>query len=164
MNEGAFGGYAIAEEMYEWLLKNLPEGKTILELGSGKGTIYLTKHWKVYSIEHDKRWVNYAKKAHYIYAPIGSYGTKKVYKWYDRKIIRKYIPKDYDLLLVDGPNGYIGREGFLRNLNLFKKDIPIIIDDTQREKYVKICDFICENYGKKATTIIGGNKQFTILI
>ena len=117
-----------------------------------------------FSIEHDPRWIDYAEKATYIYAPIVSYGTKKVYKWYDRKIIKAEIPKDYDLLLMDGPNGYIGREGFVRNITLFNMNVPIIIDDTQREKYVKICDFICENYNKKATTIQGGNKQFTILL
>lgn len=164
MDKSNFGGYAISIEMYYWILENLPKGSTILELGSGKGTVELAEHYKIYSIEHDKRWLGYAKKAHYIYAPIGSYGTKKVYKWYDRKIIKEKIPKNYDLLLVDGPNGYIGREGFVRNINLFRKDIPIIIDDTQREKYVKICEFICENYNKKATTIVGGNKQFTILL
>ncbi len=164
MNEGGFGGYAIAKETYEWLLENLPKGKTILELGSGKGTVELTKHWKVYSIEHDKRWLKYAEKSHYIYAPIITYGTNKKYKWYARRIIKKHIPKEYDLLLVDGPNGYIGREGFLRNIGIFKMNIPVIIDDTQREKYVKICDYIVENYKKKATTIQGGNKQFTVLL
>jgi len=164
MDEKNFGGYAISIEMYYWILENLTKGKTILELGSGKGTIELAEHYKVFSIEHDKRWLNYATKAKYIYAPIGKYGTKDVYKWYDRKIIKAQIPKDYDLLLVDGPNGYIGREGFMRNITLFNMNVPIIIDDTQREKYVKICDFICENYNKKATTIQGGNKQFTVLL
>jgi len=164
MNEGGFGGYAIAEETYKWILKNLPKGKTILELGSGKGTVELTKHWKVYSIEHDKRWLRYAEKSNYIYAPIISYGKKKQYNWYDRKIIKRKIPKEYDLLLVDGPTGNIGREGFLRNIGLFKMNIPIIIDDTQREKYMATCDFIVENYKKKAITIQGGNKQFTVLL
>lgn len=158
-----FGGYAISEEMYDWILENLPKGSTILELGSGKGTRELCKFYKMFSIEHDKRWLNYAKST-YIHAPIITYGKKKEYKWYDRKVIKKKIPKEYDLLLVDGPNGYIGREGFVRNIVLFNMNVPIIIDDTQREKYVKICDFLCDNYGKKPTTIQGGNKQFTILL
>ena len=164
MNEGGFGGFAIAKETYEWILKNLPKGKTILELGSGKGTVELTKHWKVYSIEHSKKWLGYAEKSNYIYTPIISYGKKKQYDWYDREIIKKKIPKEYDLLLVDGPTGNIGRKGFLRNIGLFKMNIPIIIDDTQREQYVNICDFIVENYNKKAVTIQAGNKQFTVLL
>ena len=161
MNEGAFGGYAISEEMYDWILENLPKGKTILELGSGKGTVKLAEHYKVYSIEDDRRWLGYAEKSTYIYAPIIKY---KKYKWYDIKRIKLFMPRDYDLLLVDGPQGYIGREGFLNNIGLFKMDIPIIIDDTQREKYAKICDVLSEKFNKKIITLEGGNKKFSILI
>ena len=161
MDEKNLGGWAISIEMYHWILENIPKGKTILEFGSGTGTVELSEHYKIYSIEHDKRWLGYAKKANYIYAPIFKY---KKYKWYSIDRIRKGIPKNYDLLLVDGPNGYIGREGFLDNIRFFKTDIPIIIDDTQREKYIVMCDFIVENYNKKAITIQGGNKQFTVLL
>ena len=163
MDKTNFGGYAISIEMYYWILENLPKGSTILEFGSGTGTVELAEYYNVFSIEHDKKWLNYAKSK-YIYAPIISYRTKDVYKWYDREIIKAKIPRKYDLLLVDGPNGYIGREGFIRNINLFNMDIPIIIDDTQRENEAKICDFICENYNKKSATIQGGGKQFTILL
>jgi hypothetical protein len=39
-----FGGWAIQESCYEFIKKTLPEGSTILELGSGIGTDYLSKH------------------------------------------------------------------------------------------------------------------------
>ena len=164
MDEKNLGGWAISIEMYHWILENIPKGKTILELGSGTGTVELTKHWEVYSIEHDKKWLGYAKKSNYIYAPITSYGKKKQYNWYNREIIKKKIPAKYDLLLVDGPKRRIGREGFLRNIGLFKMDIPIIIDDTHRKEYVKICEYIVKQYGKKMTTYKGSDKQFIVLL
>ena len=42
------------------------------------------------------------------------------------------LPTDYDLILVDGPNGSKGRAGFLKHLNLFKTNVPIIFDDVYR--------------------------------
>lgn len=161
MDEKNFGGYAISIEMYYWILENLPKGSIILELGSGKGTVELSEFYKVYSIEHDKRWLGVAKKSNYIYAPLANY---KGYKWYDIKRIKALMPKKYDLLLIDGPNGYIGREGFIKNIGLFKTDIPIIIDDTQREKYVEMRDFLAKKFNKKVITIEGGNKMFSILL
>jgi len=161
MDEKNFGGYAISIEMYYWILKNLPKGKIILELGSGTGTIELTNYYKVYSIEHEKKWLGYAKKSNYIYAPIINY---KNYQWYDINRIKKLIPEWYDLLLIDGPQGHIGREGFLDNIKLFKMDIPIIVDDTNRKEDAKIRDIIFEKYNKKIINIRSSNKQFSILL
>ena len=166
LDEKNFGGYAISIEMYKWILKNLPKGSIILELGSGKGTVELSEFYKVYSIEHDKRWLGFSKKSNYIYAPIVKY---KRYKWYDIGRIKRLIPKNYDLLLVDGPNGYIGREGFVDNIGLFKTDIPIIIDDIQREKYVGMRDFLAKKFNKKVITIEGtgishSRKKFSVLL
>ena len=31
----SFGGWAISKELFEWILKHIPKGSTILELGSG---------------------------------------------------------------------------------------------------------------------------------
>ncbi len=161
MDKRNFGADAISIEMYYWILRNLPEGKIILELGSGKGTIELTEFYKVYSIEHDKKWLEYAKKSNYIYAPIIDYGK---YRWYDINQIKKNIPEQYDLLLVDGPTGAIGRKGFLDNINLFKTNIPIIIDDTNRIAEAIICNQLAKMFSKKITNIEGANKQFSILL
>ena len=46
-----FGEWAISEELYEDIKSILPEGKTILEFGSGSGTHELLKHWSVISVE-----------------------------------------------------------------------------------------------------------------
>ncbi len=159
-NKENFGGWAFSIELFNWVLNNLSTGKTILELGSGTGTIELANHYKVYSIEHEEKWVGYAKRSNYIYAPIIQY---EGYKWYDKEIVKKSIPKEYDLLLVDGPQGDIGREGFLHNIELFKTNIPIIIDDSNRPVEAGIRNNLAKKFNKKILIFDGAGKKFSVL-
>ena len=161
MSKKKFGGWAISKELFNWILENLPGGKTILELGSGSGTVELTHHYNVYSIEHDGKWVGRAEKSTYIYAPIVKYAG---YSWYDVEIVREQLPKEYDLILVDGPPGTIGREGFLNNIELFKTDVPIIIDDSNRPAEARIRDALAERFNKKVVIFGGAGKESSILI
>ena len=62
-----FGGSGITEELFDWIVANVPQGSTMLEC-----------------------------------------------------------------ILVDGPTGEGNRWGFLENLDLFRQDVPIIVDDTWR--------------------------------
>ena len=93
----------------KWLLDNLPRQSTILELGSGTGTIELCKYYKVYSIENYKNWLNIACKSTYIYAPLKRYRSDrpniKPYEWFDIDRVKKGIPETYDCLLIDAPKG-----------------------------------------------------------
>ncbi len=109
--ERNFGSWSIDKELFDFILSVLPEGKTMLELGSGWASQKLSEHYTVYSIEHNEKWVG-KYNTHYIYAPIKN-------GWYDTSIISKEAPKDYDLILIDGPTGDIGRGGFYTNLDLF---------------------------------------------
>lgn len=138
------GGWAIQESCYNFIKQILPEGKTILELGSGLGTDYLSKHYKMYSIENYKEWINKYNST-YIYAPIKMYndewttpdlpgeGSPKQIGWYDPEIVKNNLPVDYDLILVDGPNGSFGRGGFLKHLDWFNTNVPMVFDDINRE-------------------------------
>tara|TARA_B100001173_G_scaffold305218_1_gene310316 strand:+ start:273 stop:1055 length:783 start_codon:yes stop_codon:yes gene_type:complete len=112
---------------------------TIVELGSGNGTNRLVKEYEVYSIEDDKKWIGYCEGTNYIHAPLKDYEfNDEIISWYDREIISKYIPQNYDLILVDGPSGKKGRDGLLANLDLFRTDIPFVIDDTLRNHECQI--------------------------
>ena len=113
------------------------EGAVIVELGSGYGTKKLVKKYVVWSIENDEEWVGFCKDANYIHAPIIKSEDGKE-QWYDASIIKANLPSSYDLILVDGPPGKFGREGLLSNFNLFRTDVPIIIDDTIRDQEAKI--------------------------
>ncbi len=113
------------------------EGAVVVELGSGHGTRKLVEKYTVYSIENDEDWVDFCEEANYIHAPITLSADGKE-RWYDTSIIQANLPSTYDLILVDGPPGKIGRGGLLTNFNLFRSDVPIIIDDTIREEEAKI--------------------------
>lgn len=122
------GSWSIGQELYSWLLKNLEEGKTIVEFGSGRGTIELTKKWEVYTIEHDKKWLGVAPKANYIYAPLRFDG------WYDSEKVFSGLPEKYDCIIVDGPVGPKARLGIDKHWDKLNTDVPIIFDDTNRMK------------------------------
>jgi hypothetical protein len=115
----------------------IPEGATILELGSGDGTKQLAQKYTIWSIEHDEKWVGYCDLANYIHAPIISLLDGNI-QWYDPSILEVSIPASYDLILIDGPPGKYGREGILENFHLFRTDVPIIIDDTIRNHEANI--------------------------
>lgn len=107
-------------------------GQTILELGSSKRTAILAKDYQMVSVEHDANWLN-LYDAYYIHAPL-------IGGWYDTVILHRELPGiPYDLLLIGGPLGQIERSKILQHLNLFRLDVPIIVDDTHRpQEYLLI--------------------------
>ena len=155
INYESFGGWAISKEMFEWIVENYPENSVILELGSGSGTKELVKKYKVYSVEHNEEWVGFEPKSNYIFSPL-------VNGWYDIKILKKRIPKEYDLLIIDGPPGIL-RENILKHLSLFKKNTVIIVDDTNRELDNKVSKKIAKKFKKGIIEICSDNKKFSII-
>jgi len=121
----AFGGWSITKELFDFIRSTLPEGKVLLELGSGWGSAQFSQYYTVYSIEHNPRWLD-KYNTNYIYVPIKN-------KWYNPDILKEKLPDNYDLILVDGPPGFIGRHGFYTHLDLFKTDLTIIFDDVHRK-------------------------------
>jgi len=117
----------------------IPTNSRIVELGSGNGTNRLTKEYDVYSIEDNENWIGYCEDSNYIHAPIKKveYDGQEI-PWYDVEAIQNGLPAEYDLVLVDGPSGKIGRNGLLRNMHIFRSDVPFVIDDTLREHECQI--------------------------
>lgn len=136
-----WGGSGIVKPLYEWIRTNLPDGKHILELGSGEiSTARLSEHYRMTSVEDNPAFWD-KHDSHYIKAPL-------VDGWYDTAILAVELPKDYDLLLVDGPVGSGPRAGFLKNLHLFAKtDVPIVIDDTWRDVEIQMARALKERLG-----------------
>lgn len=148
------GGWSISEELIESICKILPEGKTILELGSGKGTLELRKYFKVISIEHDPIYARKLDDTHLVYnIPLKEIKPTKEFpeakEWYNPIFMSKGcyapLPCPYDLLLVDGPIGK-NRAGLWKYKNLFNWDVPVIFDDTNREYEWKLCTLIARHY------------------
>jgi len=156
-------GWAISNEVYEWILQNVMTGSTILEFGSGTGTKELVKYYKVYSIEEDMEWVGFEKRTNYIYAPIVEMEQRVNHSrgWYD--IDYDFVPKEYSLLLVDGPMGN-NRCNFRFFYKNFYTDCPIIFDDTHRDGDNELAEFIAKELNRELITIEGYKKQSKILI
>tara|TARA_R110002167_G_scaffold61739_4_gene174429 strand:- start:120 stop:707 length:588 start_codon:yes stop_codon:yes gene_type:complete len=174
-----FGGWAIQESCFNLIKEILPEGKTILEMGSGYSTKALSQYYKMISIEDQPEWVG-SYNSNYIEAPIRNYSknhintvglfetgtTSEAYTppdlpgeagasvqkgWYNYEILKGELKGlKYDLILVDGPNGAIGRGGFLKHLNMFNTDIPIIFDDINRiaekQMMIKVSEILNRPY------------------
>lgn len=159
-NSKNLNGWAIPTEAFEWICENLPKDSTILELGSGNGTKELVKYFKVYSIEHDEKWLNKVKKSNYIHAPLKEYADE--YQWYDIDFLND-LPENYDLLIIDGPIG-LDRINILYFLDKFKPNVPYIIDDTNREADNVMAIEIAERLNKTIIEIKGHQKEMMILI
>jgi hypothetical protein len=131
--------WAINDALFAFIRKTLPKGGTILELGSGEGTDRLAEHYKMYSVEHDKAWMN-KYDSNYIYAPLSWHKPIKNHKgnrWYDATILKQQIRKlKYDLILIDGPPQ--SRAGFVKYFNMFDSKAIMVFDDLQRGKEEKI--------------------------
>ena len=128
IDKGVFGAIKLLAE----------KGSTIVELGSGTGTNLLAAEYIVYSVEDNEEWMGHCDDANYIYAPLVELESDKSLRWYDSEVLQNSLPKEYSLLLIDGPLGANGRDGLLENLNLFRTDIPIVIDDTIRDHECRI--------------------------
>ena len=68
-NEWTTCAWSISKELFDYIRKILPEGSTIVELGSGWASEQLSKYYTVYSIEHSEKWLD-KYNTNYIYAPI----------------------------------------------------------------------------------------------
>ena len=166
--EGDFGGWSISKSLFDFINRLLEPGSRIIETGSGWGTGELAKSFEMYSIEHDSHFLN-IHNSNYIYADIiddfdDNFPNET--GWYNLDIIKKELPKDYDLILVDGPPGTIGRSGFYKHLDMFRSNVPIIIDDVDRKDELALLRKIEMKTGRNA--IIhkddDGEKYFAVLM
>lgn len=162
-NEKNLDGWAIPREAFEWIYNNIPHGSKILELGSGNGTKELVKYYSVFSIEENEKWVGVVPTSNYIYSPLKQYPNANKHSccWYDVDYL-KDLPKDYDLIIIDGPVGN-NRGNFIHFKELFKSDVPYVIDDTNREGDKKMALQLAESLGKEFIEIKGWQKEMIIL-
>ena len=150
------GGWSICQGVFSWIRSNIPEGSTILEFGSGRGTIELTKYYNVYSVEQDSQWLGLAEKAEYIHAPIKD-------GWYDADILFKNLPEEYDFILVDGPKGSGNRSGLAKHWDKLNTDVPILMDDTNRMNEYNFALESSRALNKNVEFLKGDGKGFAIL-
>lgn len=156
VNPSNFGGWAIEKPLYDYIRTHFPQGSHIIEFGSGTGSIELSKHYNLWSIEHDKKFLGLAP-TNYIYAPLKD-------SWYDVESIRQRLPQTQDLLLIDGPPMGLGdRRIFLKHLELFSPTATIICDDINRPKDRELFDELTKITGR-TPQILQFNKTVGVLM
>jgi len=159
--------WAVSATLVEVIKDLIPVKGTILELGSGEGTVELSEFFTVYSVEHDPEWLG-KYKTNYIHAPlkehkpVGGFGDEVV-EWYDPDVLRGKLPKSYDLLLVDGPPK--NRSGFIKYFELFRADVPIIFDDVNRSRDMTVMTKIAARLSRPYTVYgLHEAKHFGIIL
>lgn len=149
--------WALSIEAYDWIIENIPKSLKILELGSGNGSRELLKYWDVTSVEHNSKFIDSVENLKYIFAPLKNH-------WYDSEYLKPLLPKQYDLLIIDGPPGSDNRLGILDNLDLFYLDCPILVDDVHADSSLKLANSISATLKRKYTVIKGWQKSFAVII
>ena len=137
--------WMLPQVVFEWIEKNIAFGSTILEFGSGEGSKRLALNYNLYSVEHNPEWLR-SSNGTCLYAPIklsdefpGEIG------WYDLISVKEKLPKNIDLMIIDGPNGSIGRSGILAHTDLFSWTFPVLIDDLHRENEYQFSQQLSKN-------------------
>jgi hypothetical protein len=137
-----WGGSGIERVVFEFILKTIPQGSKILELGAGYcSTHAFSMFYKPYSVDDNINYIGLYDNVTYVLAPRKNGG------WYDKTMIES-IPKDYSMIFVDGPSGH-SREGILDNLDLLDLDVPMIFHDTNRKPERDLAIAVAERMGKE---------------
>jgi len=134
------GSSSISQESLSYILQILPKNKNILMIGSGKGSLFLSKFYNILSVEHDEEYIN-CHDIKYLYAPLVL--SPENILWYDLEVIKKCLNKKYDMIIVDGPPGSTSdRIGFLMVLDFIKdlENTILVIDDVQRPKEMHLAN------------------------
>ena len=119
-----WGGSGIEKVVFDFIRERIPEGATVVELGAGHvSTKALSIFYELYSVEHNPEFVGLYKGVNYIYAPT-------VNGWYDREVLKKNLPENYDLVLVDGTSRHL----IIENMDLFNHSALFIVHDTYRKE------------------------------
>jgi hypothetical protein len=138
LNNHKWGGSGIEYITFEYILKNIPKGSKVIELGSGHcSTPALSWFYELYSIEHNPEFANIYPNVNYLVADNAS-------GWYNRDAVKAFIPKDHTFVLIDGTH----RAGILKNLDIFNPDAVYMIHDTYRPDEIQLAHDLGKALGR----------------
>lgn len=146
-----------------YIVNNYSRKEVLLEIGAGISSTRVFSEYfdKMYSVENNKAFEN-KYNSNYIHIDLESKTG-----WYNQEDFKNNIPKDYDLIFLDGPQGGHNppfqdkrpfRYGFCSlNWESIKKDVTIIVDDIYRDwrerevvKFLKEHGYSCTDHEKFA--------------
>lgn len=127
--------WQLGEKAETWIYQKFQnKNATILEFGCGKGTEARSSTHQITVIEHDIDYIT--NEANCILAKIRPNEFSEKYNekgWYDAEVIELLRGKKFDLIIIDGPPGSIGRSGILAHPWIFELSPVILVDDTHRD-------------------------------
>ncbi len=141
--------WMLPKEALDFVIEHVEPGAVVVEFGSGHGSEALSKHFDLYSFEHDEAWLGVTSST-YIHAPIkeNQYATEAGETgWYDVEIVRQNWPKGAQCVIVDGPPGFIGRAGISSILDELSHAPLILIDDIDRPAESQLSSRLSEQLG-----------------
>lgn len=151
--------WMMPDDIFTWIEANIKQGESVLEFGSGHGSIKLAKHYNLFSVEHDEEWIGISDST-YIHAEIeenviSAENNQK--GWYNESIIREVLKaNNIVLFIIDGPPGGIGRHGLLSLLDVLPQSAFYVVDDIHREEELDL-------FNKLERWHCGKSKTFTAL-
>lgn len=154
LNTHEWGGSGIERVTFEEILKIIPKGSTVIELGAGRcSTKAFSQVYDLTSVEHNEEWIGLYPNVKYIHAPMKE-------GWYDLEALKGRLPdkKKQRLIFIDGAN----RDGVLKNLNLFNRKATFMVHDTYREGEYEFSLKLAKALGRKARFFEAGD-YFSII-
>ncbi len=149
--------WEITDECWSAIESFLERGMRTLETGSGRSTgLFERAGCEHTALEHDAR--SRAPFPSVVVAALT--GSPPWYAWEPSHT--------YDLVLIDGPPGRIGRSGILRVLpRLVHRDTVIVVDDTHRRAERRLAEEIAARCRMRVdapkTRVFGLSRGFSIL-
>lgn len=154
MSSADASAWSLLPEALDLILEAVRAGRrTIVECGSGASTVRIAlalaerEEGHIWSLEHDPHWAantralleaeGVAGRAEVIEAPLRPHGLGPG-DWYDRAALGR-LPRQVDLLLVDGPPGHLAPDGQMRHPALpllssrLAEGAMVVLDDVDRE-------------------------------
>lgn len=141
--------FAIAPELWQAIEPHLQPGILTLEFGSGLSTwLFDAANTAHTALEHDASWARRCRRGNL--SPMVRLHEQQIRDgWYDWRPNRPY-----DVILIDGPPGNIGREGVLPHVEkLCHATTIVFVDDVQRTPERKLAEKIAQCLDRTIETI-----------
>ena len=172
------GGWALGADALLWILRRIDadSAAAVVELGPGVSTVILCScrpRIKSVGVEHGDQYVaqltaeiaSHGIKNHeLLHAPLVTQGYEgTTVEWYDPAVLER-MPKQIDLLIVDGPPNWDGGQNRSLAWPLLRDRLSpgafVLVDDTQRRAER---DMVDSWVGEGGLTQIHDGGTFTVL-
>jgi hypothetical protein len=121
--------WALARQVIEWMYANVPREATVLELGGGRGSKRISRHFRnTTTVEHDPVWVGFLLRQ-----GVPTLHRPLVDGWYEADPLLIELLSEADVVVVDGPIGSL-RNNIEPYLKHIKAGATVVFDDTHRAK------------------------------